>query len=278
MKIGVVGPGYIGSSIALKLHQSGSEIFSYSPSVKEFDWMHTTSINKARTVFENMDAIILTFGTVKIDTIDADKEFQFSRTLIEALVPNKLSSLFYVSSGAVYGECAFRMSEIHQCHPSTPYGKYKHTVERYLMDQFASRVTVLRISNPFSINSSRGILKTIRNSLVSRSAINLYGELDDCRDYLSLEDTSQIISELVLKAPQSSIYNVGSGISVSLREIEDLIRKNYSKKQLSINWFPRLPTNVGKTFLDVDRIQAECNLKYKDRESILSELESLMVY
>jgi nucleoside-diphosphate-sugar epimerase len=278
VKIGVVGPGYIGSSIALKLHQSGSEIVSYSPSVKEFDWMHTTSINKARTVFENMDAIILAFGTVKIDTIDADKEFQFSRSLIEALVPNKLSSLFYVSSGAVYGECAFKMSEFHQCHPSTPYGNYKHMVERYLMDQFASRVTVLRISNPFSINSSRGILKTIRNSLVSRSAINFYGELDDCRDYLSLKDTSQIISELVLKAPQSSIYNVGSGISVSLREIEDLIRKNYSKKQLSINWFPRLPTNVGKTLLDVDRIKAECNLEYKDRKSILSELESLVVY
>lgn len=277
MKIGVVGPGYIGSAIALNLHQSGCQIVSYSPSVKDFDWMHTTSTNQARAVFETMDAVVLAFGSVNIDTIDADEEIQFSKSLIDALVPKNLNSLFYVSSGAVYGECAVKMSEIKQCQPSTPYGNYKHMVEKYLMDQFASRAKILRISNPLSISSSRGILQSIRNSLVSKCDINFYGNMDDCRDYLSLNDMSEIVSKLILRVPNSSIYNVGSGISVSLGDIEGLIRKNNCFDQVSINWLPRLNTNVGKTYMDVDKIQAEYRIESKNRETILSELESLMV-
>ncbi len=143
--------------------------------------------------------------------------------------------LIYASSGgAVYKPCNIRkpFKESDSCEPSSSYGIQKITVEQYLRmgsEQGWLSATSLRIGNPYGIllpsQRMQGLIGVVLNQLLHQQPVKIYGDPNNVRDYIHLEDMCRIV-ELVINQPSTfEIYNVGSGQGYSVSQILDLIEK-----------------------------------------------------
>ncbi len=140
--------------------------------------------------------------------------------------------IFASSGGAIYGEPqAMPVGEDHPWQPVSPYGVAKLSVERYL---FASGCyteldyTILRYANVYgprqNAKGEAGVCAIFaRNTLADRECI-LYGQGTPVRDYVYVDDIVRA-NELALTKGSRGIYNLGTGVGTSVREIFQIIQE-----------------------------------------------------
>ena len=132
-------------------------------------------------------------------------------------------SMTYVS-GFVYGAPQIQpISESHRVRPNNPYAFSKWAGEeacRFYADVFGVRVNIVR---PFNIyGPEQGldfILPVIVDQVVRPEVLEVVvKDLDPKRDYVHVDD---VVSGILIAAtaPQGAVFNIGSGKSLSVREV-----------------------------------------------------------
>lgn len=110
--------------------------------------------------------------------------------------------------------------------PLTSYGILKLAFEQYLAmaaHEGWLRATVLRIGNPYGVvlpaERLQGFIGVAIQQLVAGRPVRVFGDLDNVRDYVHLDDVCRAF-ELALASPAAfAIYNIGSGRGASVREV-----------------------------------------------------------
>ncbi len=181
--------------------------------------------------------------------------------------------IIYASSGGAiykpYLNCqSFKESD--PCQPSSSYGIQKLTVENYLrlsVEQGWLTATCLRIGNPYGVllpsERMQGLIGIALNQIVHRQPVKIYGDPNNVRDYIHLEDMCRMFELVIHKQSPFEVYNVGSGKGYSVNQILDLIEKFTGVSMIKELWQTSKPTNQLPSWIVLDTIKSYENLSWE---------------
>ena len=117
--------------------------------------------------------------------------------------------------------------------PQSKYGKTKLLAEDILIKKLKNSSINLCIGRIFSFTDKRQkvpfVIPTITEKIKSSKKIITLKNLNHFRDFLNTKDIAKVIN-VMRERKCSGIYNIGSGIKFSLKNIAQLISEKYNKK------------------------------------------------
>ncbi len=152
--------------------------------------------------------------------------------LLAAASRKTLRKLVVVSSGGtVYGPAAsLPLTEDHPTQPISPYGITKLAVEKYAGMYFrlyGLPALCVRPGNPYGEGqrpfAAQGFVATAMAAVLTGREVALYGEHGTVRDYLHVLDVARGILAALESGTPGAVYNIGSGIGRSNRQVLDAI-------------------------------------------------------
>lgn len=179
--------------------------------------------------------------------------------------------------------------EEHIPKPNNPYGHSKYLAEQvcqFYSQEFQVKTTIIRPFNVFGIGqNSDFLIPHIINQAIYEKEIRVK-DLIPKRDYIYIDDLIDAIIKTQMLEKNFSVYNIGSGHSVSVKEIIDIIqnilnikkpvicensiRRNeindvvadISKAKIELNWFPKYSFKKGlKQIIDFERMRVHASTK-----------------
>lgn len=272
MKIGVLGLGHIGYPIASHLHSLGHEVHSWTRSKKNVPWINSVELDK--NIESNFDVVFLASGASRPSFGDANLELESTLNLVSDFDIPKMTRLFYISSGAIYGECETPQSESSVPNPTTDYGKAKLQAEEALFARFGDQLSLLRVGNIIDEKNPYGIVAHLA-SAIEKGFIEFLGAPSDCRDYLAISDFLKCIQQITDLSFASRILNTGAGVSISLQQISDLLKAKIGH-EFKIVWGERRIGDLSQTRLNVDKMNLELQIRSEDPVQRLEKLIKIL--
>lgn len=198
-------------------------------------------------------------------TLDLSTNVAYSVTLFELAVAAGVSRVYFASTGgAMYGNSETeRLAEATVPAPVSPYAIGKLAIEGYL--RYYGRTHGLesvtyRISNPYGPrqhpHKKQGVIPIFLERIARGETLDVVGTGSSIRDYLYAEDAARMIVDTVDRTVDHSLYNIASGIGVSLDEIVDLAR-DITGMPVKIEHRPAPTTFMEKVVLDPSRYRGE---------------------
>jgi UDP-glucose 4-epimerase len=212
------------------------------------DYGDRASLRKAITDCD--EVIDLAYATVP-QTSFANPIFDLQANLFpsvsfleEARDHGRLRRLVITSSGGtVYGP-ADRLPIIEEDRtlPISPYGITKLTIERYalMFHRLAGLpVTIVRPANAYGLGqmpfTGQGFIATAMGHILKREKVIIFGENGTVRDYIHVRDIASGICSALENGKPGEIYNLGSGIGRSNRDVLDVIAPFAKRDGLDIS-------------------------------------------
>lgn len=187
---------------------------------------------------------------------------------LDSCIKNNIKRIIYASSGGtVYGENGGkRSSEEDVTNPINHYAICKISCEKILQlynSLYNMENIVLRISNPYGIgqnpNSGVGVITTFATQILENKPITLYGDGNYVRDFVNIEAVAKAFYLSLywkLKKDVAPIFNVGSGVSLSLNQIINIIAQTLEIDS-NISYLPARPFDLQYNCLDTSKIENE---------------------
>jgi nucleoside-diphosphate-sugar epimerase len=185
-----------------------------------------------------------------------DTNIAGSQRLFEQCQRAGVKRFFYFSSSSVYGNNGtLRQKETDPLCPTNPYAVSKVAAELMLTAQAALGDTELIIVRPFTMygdfmdHSEYGLVIAKFISAWERDEpLLLDGGGSQRRDFLHASDALRAFQLIMEHGRGGDIYNLGSGTSVSVRELADII----SDKQVIV---PKRRGHVEVTHADIIKLK-----------------------
>jgi len=182
--------------------------------------------------------------------------------LLQAMVDAGVNKIvFFSSGGTVYGNPDSNpIQESHPLNPICSYGVVKVAIEKYLFlfkQLHGVEYNILRVSNPYGPNQQRfgvqGVIPTFLLKALKNEPISIWGDGSIERDYIYINDLIHV-SVSAGKVMHNEIYNISSGIPVSINQIIEVI-ESITNKKLMINKLPPRNFDVQSIALDNSKAQ-----------------------
>jgi len=257
MQIYILGNGLIGSTLAGQLDALGHEVTVISRSAGQESGRIKYMQHELKDIAENaaffsgadlvIHAISSSSPASSMSNIwqDAYDQILLNIRLFETLssFPDK-KIIFISSGGAVYGHpFNERADERHPTDPVSAYGVGKLSAEKYLQLYGYQRgldYLILRPSNVYGfvehVRKPQGVINHLLNSALQDLPFQLWGALENHKDYLYVDDLAEAITLIVQKSGHlgGKCYNISHGSLCSLGQIIAIVEKVTNKKiQLS---------------------------------------------
>lgn len=185
--------------------------------------------------------------------------------LLDACVINKVKKIVFLSSGGtVYGKIAeVPIKEDTPLNPISSYGIQKLTIEKLLylyhyMHKLDYRI--VRLANPYgkyqNPNGVQGVVTTFVYKALNNEPVRLYGDGSVVRDYIYVEDAVKAIIQIATYNGEQKIFNVGTGVGCSVKEIIAAI-ENTLQIKMDIDYQPGRAVDVPVNILDISRFTEE---------------------
>lgn len=201
------------------------------------DFSDATAVER---IFEEnrIDLVVHALGTtVPTGSFNAKYDIESNLiptvSLVESMLRHQVKDIVYLSSGgAIYGNDKMHPHrEDEDTFPISSYGVVKFSIEKYLMQYaqlYGLRPLILRISNPYGpwhYSMRQGICNVAMACAVTGQPFTVWGDGSAAKDYIYVEDFTEILFRLVSKGVHSDIFNVASGEISSVNNILGNIKK-----------------------------------------------------
>ena len=304
------GAGYIGSFMVERLLEQGDEVVvadSLERGHKEAVDPRAKLIignlldkNFVQEVFrDRFDGVIHFAGFISMGESMENPYLYFqnnifgSLNVLEQISQTGVNNFIFSSSAGIYGNPEqIPIPESSATRPTNPYGESKLTVEK-IMGWYGKTkqlsTVALRYFNAAgaSVDGSMGenhvpeshIIPNVINALIGDKPFNLFGtdyQTKDgtcVRDYIHVLDLVEahiLAIKKIQTTPGNYIYNVGTGIGFSNREVINMVEK-VSGQKVSVQNSPRRPGDADELIADPTKIKSELGFspKHSDLETII---------
>lgn len=183
---------------------------------------------------------------------------------LEAAKKKSVRIVFASSGGTVYGR--INTDSIDEHHPTDPlcsYGITKLAIEKYLLlyrELHGVRSVVLRIANPYGEGQQpdaiQGAVAVFMGRVLRGHTIDIWGDGSVVRDYIYVQDVVQAMIAASEYGGRLNVFNVGSGVGVSLLELLGMIEQVTAKKA-DIIFHPSRSFDVPRNVLNITAAQKE---------------------
>jgi len=185
------------------------------------------------------------------------------------------------SSAAVYGHPeSTPITEDQPLEPTSPYGVDKLAVDHYarvFADQYDLPVVPLRYFNVYGPRTGPNPYSAVVDTFVEQASadepITVHGNGTQTRDFVHVDD---VVQANVLAATTDAVgraYNVGTGQSVSIRELAELIRESADAESVITHTEGRAG-DIDHSEADLDR--AREHLDYEPTITLQSGIRRLL--
>lgn len=181
---------------------------------------------------------------------------------LECIPTLNIKKIVFVSSaGTIYGPTNQKVREDSNKNPFSPHGIIKLTMEyflNYFELKYDLKFDVYRLSNVYGDdqNTSKGlgIINTFIEKIISEKKITIFGNGENIRNYVYVNDVVQLLSLSVsANIKKSNIYNLSSNDTLSINELVSIMKKLISEKFDVVYSGNRLSDNPA-IFLDNSKI------------------------
>jgi UDP-glucose 4-epimerase len=166
------------------------------------------------------------------------------------------STVIFTSSSTVYGKPnKFPTPETHPCRPISFYGFSKLMAEECCKayELFRVKSYSLRLYNVYGPEATGGVVYDFLRKLHRNpQRLSVIGSGNQSKDFIYVDDVVNALITIAEEKPKSSVFNVGSGISVKIRNIAEAVVELLGLRNVKIEYDTE-PTWVG----DVDYTQAD---------------------
>lgn len=287
--------GFIGKALVEQLQAYGISVITYgrrpygynSGENQPFErYIQGNFVSETRwnDILENVDVCFHLVSTTVPKTsnespfADVSDNVLGTLRLLDALKYRSIRIVFASSGGTVYGHGAETdLTEDDPTNPMCSYGITKLTIEKYLAlyhKLYDLDPVVLRLANPYgqgqSPTSSQGAIAVFMGRILSGSPIEIWGKGDVIRDYLYISDVVQAFVAAATYKGQNRVFNIGSGIGLSLLDVVATLETSLEKKATLIFRPPR-SFDVLKNVLDI-RLAAT-TLGWRPQTSFMQGIE-----
>jgi UDP-glucose 4-epimerase len=216
------------------------------------------------------DAVIHCVSTTTPKSSNESPEFDIQSNVIGTLylldicVEHKVGKLVFLSSGGtIYGDIGTLelVDETHAVRPMCSYGVSKLTIEHYLDVYKHLRgldYVALRLSNPYGERQSPlralGALTVFLHRTLKGQSIEVWGDGSVTRDFIYVGDVADAVYRATVR-PISGVFNVGTGIGLSLRDILSHI-SNAAAREPTVDWLPRRSFDVPRIVLNAAKLKS----------------------
>ncbi len=187
-----------------------------------------------------------------------DNNIAATARLLQACREAGVERFVNASSSSVYGRVPLPAAEDGPTRPYSPYGVSKHAAEqlvRVAWENFGLSAVSLRFFTVYGPGQRPDMaFDRFLRAIAAGRPLTLFGTGAQTRDFTYVGD---IVASLLLAAdhaPAGSVYNVGGGHRVSLREVIAMMEEILGKTA-DLRFAPPQPGDVADTAADVRRIQ-----------------------
>ncbi len=182
---------------------------------------------------------------------------EFARQL-----PN-VTYVYISSGGTVYGNSAVTLpiKESSANNPLSPYGITKLACEKYVLmykEVYGMDVRIVRPSNVYGNGQlpfrGQGFIATAIAKILGGETIQIFGDGGAIRDYLHVDDFSSAVMDVITYGSNGEVYNVGSGIGLSINEVLSEIGNHITGYPVNVDFLPLRPFDVAYNVLDNKKI------------------------
>jgi UDP-glucose 4-epimerase len=278
MKVVVLGAGgFLGRSVIRALQQSGHELRLFDLRLPdeckrhdhlEGDFRDPKTLD--RLLVGCPDAVVHLITTTVPVTAEsnhaADVEGNLLGTLglLDACLRNGAGRVVFPSSGGtVYGPIDAPADETQPRRPVCSYGIVKSAIEDYLA--LYTRLegldhVVLRIANAYGPaqtgSKGQGVIGAFLHRAMRGEPLEIWGDGNVVRDFVHVDDVARAVALAVEHPGPSRVFNVGTGVGTSLRQIVDLVEAVVGEP-LPRRHRPQNRLDIPYSVLGIDRIARE---------------------
>lgn len=284
MKAMILGAGgFIGTNLSIKLinEHINVTLVDYSSqkiplSIKNSDYtkLHNMCFNKESdfdTLVSGFDIIYHLISTTIPSNSNQSISQEFDDNVIttikflDACVRQKVKRVVFISSGGtVYGLTGnLSIAEDFQTNPINAYGLQKLTIEKLLYlyhYQFGLDYRVVRLSNPYGPYQNplggQGVITAFIYNTINGLPLNIWGNGTVIRDYIYIDDAVNAIFNISGDLTKEKVYNVGSGIGISILDIINEIKVSLNLN-MNLVFQEGRKVDVPINILDINRYVKE---------------------
>ena len=172
--------------------------------------------------------------------------------------------------------------------PHCAYGSFCAFLEqltRTFHNQHGLPYTILRLGNPYGLlkraNSNQGIVDHYVRSARAKRPFTIFGDGNEIRDYIYVDDISAVITAVVQNPPSNNILNVGTGRPHTSKEIIQAVTRLFELPKVPILFQPRRLGDVRYSLLDMAKFEKtyglRCSTTLKEGLKKYAEQESSTV-
>jgi UDP-glucose 4-epimerase len=274
------GSGFLGSHIVdqflaekhdVSVYDLYPERFRRSPAGITFytgDFGNVGALDEL--IATGFDAVIHCVSTTTPKSSNESPEFDIQSNVIGTLylldicVKHNVGKVVFLSSGGtVYGDIGDLevVDETQAVRPMCSYGVSKLTIEHYLEVYRHLRgldYVALRLSNPYGERQSPlralGALTVFLHRTLKRQNVEVWGDGAVTRDFIYVGDVADAVYLATVK-PISGVYNVGTGIGLSLRDILGHITTAIGREP-KVTWLASRSFDVPRIVLNAAKLRA----------------------
>jgi UDP-glucose 4-epimerase len=226
------GNGFIGGAISHRLAVEDIPVLGLGS--KELNLMSPDACQKLANLLNNDDVMI--FVAAKAPCKDLAmllENTQMAKSVCEALKISPVAQVIYISSDAVYGDSDSPMTESSAVCPSSIHGVMHLTREVALSQVYAGPLAIVRPTLVYGLDDPHNGYgpNLFRRLAADSKEITLFGNGEELRDHVDVEDIAELVLQIVLHKSKG-VINAVSGDLVSFRELAELISASFDTNVL----------------------------------------------
>ncbi len=275
--VAIIGSnGFIGSHLAQKLMliptinlhlfgRSEKSLFNNNLPYTQLDIKNNTTFDK---IFNNIDIVYyLASSTIPSSSwespiIEIENNLIPFIRFMEAIAKTNIKKIVFISSGGtIYGSTQEKVSEDSNKNPFNPHGIIKLTME-YFLNYFNKKNTIsfdtYRVANVYGEGQNTkkgiGIINTFLESILVNKNVHIFGDGENIRNYLYVNDLAELMYFSLMSAPDSSeIYNIASNDTISINNLVQIIKK-VVPEDFEVLYTPKRQSDNSSIYLDNSKI------------------------
>lgn len=210
---------------------------------------------------------------------DANMNVMASIKLLELCKKYNIKKFITASSAAIYGNPKYLpIDENHPTEPMSQYGLSKLTMEKYIKLSGIPYI-IFRFSNAYGprqkSSKESGVVAIFNNAMKNNEPINIYGDGEQIRDFIYVEDIANICIKAINSNVENEIINFSTNKGVSLNQLFKVMKSLYNYT-LNANYLPERIGDKKNSILSNDK--AYNLLKFTNYTKLEKGLEILANY
>lgn len=288
------GAGFIGSHLVETLAADNDVVVVDNLSGGRREWVDDRAtliegdVRNEQTVARAVDGVDLIFHQAANVSVQRSVEapVESHETNVDATLRlleharNEDARFVFASSAAIYGTPeAVPIDESDPKRPTSPYGAEKHAADQYCRlyhDLYDVETVALRYFNVYGPRQRggqySGVIDVFLDQADRGEDITVHGDGAQTRDFVHVDDVVAANCLAAVNGTLGEAYNVGTGDSISIRALAELVRETTETTSDIVHVDAR-EGDIEQSRPSIEKIQA--GLGFEPRRSLDTELETL---